>query len=441
VRQTLRGDAPLLRQVGFWGLAASIVNMTIGGAIFVLPGVLASSVGSGAPLVFVLGALVFIPIALCFSAAGSRISASGGLYRYVRSAFGPLCGFLIGAMFWISNAAASGGMAAALLDQMALVWPMLAHPLPRALTILSAFSVLYALNARGIRVGAVAGIVLATIKLLPLFLLVALGCFHLHGANLHAPAHFDWSAVGGAMVIVVFAYSGLENALSPSGEISDPSKVVPLATLTAIATVVALYVGLQIVAQGALGGALPDHPAPLAALTEVIVPGAYDVLLVVAGISMFGTLQGDLVGSSRLIYALARDGYLPLALSKVSVTHRVPTLALAAHAAVVSLLTILGSFRGLALMAGGAFCLVYLGCCAAAWQLQRLDIREHGTPFVLWGGATIPLLACSTMILILATLARAEWQAIGLAVAFVMLLAGVARWRRAIGESAEESTL
>lgn len=410
--------------------------MTIGGAIFVLPGVLASSVGAGAPLVLVLGALVFIPIALCFSAAGSRISASGGLYRYVRAAFGPFCGFLIGAIFWISNAAASGGMAAALLDQMALIWPMLRYPVPRAFMILSAFSVLYALNARGIRAGAVAGIVLATIKLLPLFLLAALGCFHLHGANLRWPAHFDWSAVGSAMVLVVFAYSGLENALAPSGEIHDPSKVVPLATLTAIATVVALYVGLQMVAQGALGGALAGHPAPLAALTEVIVPGAYDVLLVVAAISMFGTLQGDLVGSSRLIYALAQDGYLPRALSKVSVTHRVPALALAAHAAAVSLLTILGSFRGLALMAGGAFCLVYLGCCAAAWQLQHLDVREHGAPFVLRGGPAIPLIACSILILILATLARVEWQAIGLAMAFVMVLAGVARWRRAALESA-----
>ena len=250
--------------------------------------------------------------------------------------------------------------------------------------------------------------------------------------NLQWPAHLDWPAVGGAMVLAIFAYSGLENALSPSGEIRDPSKVVPLATLSAIATVVALYVGLQIVAQGALGGALAGQPAPLAALAQYIVPGAYAALLVVAGISVFGALQGDLVGSSRLIYALARDGYLPHALAMVSVTRRVPVLALAAHAAAVSSLTILGSFRALALMAGGAFCLVYLGCSAAAWQLQRRNIREHGTPFVLWGGPAIPLIACSTMILILATLARAEWQAIGLSLAFVMVLSWVARWRRAM---------
>jgi APA family basic amino acid/polyamine antiporter len=91
---TLLGDAALLRAVGFWALAAAITNMTIGGAIFVLPGTLAATLGASAPVVFVLGALIFIPIALCFSAAGSRVSASGGPYTYVRAAFGPVCGIL-----------------------------------------------------------------------------------------------------------------------------------------------------------------------------------------------------------------------------------------------------------------------------------------------------------------------------------------------------------
>jgi basic amino acid/polyamine antiporter, APA family len=440
VRSTLLGDAPLLRAVGFWALAASIINLTIGGGIFVLPGTLAATMGAAAPLAFVFGALVFVPVALCFSAAGSRVSSSGGPYMYVRAAFGPFSGFVIGAVFWISNSAASGGMAAALVDQASLIWPLVGHSLPRAAVILATYSMLFALNARGVRAGAVVIILLATIKLLPLLLLATLGAAHMRASNLLGPVTLNWSAIGNAMVIVIFAYSGLENALQPSGEVRNPSKVVPRATLAATAIVVGLYVGLQTVAQGVLGGALAGRPAPLAALADVIVPGAYTVLLIVASVSMFGTLQGDLLGSSRLIYALAGDGYLPAALSRVSVDRRVPLPAVATHAAAVSVLTILGSFKALVLMSGGAYCLVYFGCCAASWRLQRLDVREHGAPFVLFGGPIVPLIACLSLILILMTLAPSEWLAIGCALAAVIALAGTARWRNAVKEARAKAT-
>jgi APA family basic amino acid/polyamine antiporter len=440
VRRTFPGEAALLRAVGFWALAASIVNLTIGGAIFVLPGTLAATVGAAAPIVFVFGALVFVPVALCFSAAGSRVSASGGPYTYVRAAFGPSLGFVIGGVFWISNAAASGSIAAALVNQAALIWPQIGEPFPKTAVILGAYSLLCALNAHGVRAGAMAIMLLASIKLSPLLLLATLGAAHMRGSNLHGLVAINWTATGSAMVIVIFAYSGLENALSPSGEIQNPSRVVPRAALTAVAFVVGLYVGLQIVAQGVLGGALPGHPAPLAALAEVVLPGTYTALPIVASVSMFGTLQGDLLGSSRLIYALACDGHLPAALSRVSVDHRVPLLALAAHAAAVSMLTILGTFEALALMAGGAFCLVYFGSCAAAWHLQRLDVREHGVPFVLFGGPLVPAIGCISLLLILTTLARTEWQAIGCALAAVIALAGVTRWRRAVKEATEKAT-
>jgi amino acid transporter len=425
------GEPQLLRVVGFWALTAAVINLSIGGSIYVLQGTFAGTLGVAAPVVFVLGALVFIPVTMCIAAAGSRISATGGPYMYVRAAFGPLPSFVTGSVFWISNFAGAAGLAAALMDQAAQLVPSMSRPLPRGAVAGTLYFLLCALNARGIRTGAIAIIVLATVKLLPLVLLTVLGSFYVHAANFHGPSTLTWSTVGSAMVLVIFCYSGMELALSPSGEIHNPSRVVPRATLIGMATVVLLAVGLQIVAQGVLGSRLANNPAPLAALADSLLPGSYGVILLAASIAMFGILQGDLVGSSRLLYALARDGYLPSILCQVTIRRRVPLPALITHAAVVAVLATFGTFKPLVLVSGGAMSIVYIGCCAAAWRLQKQDTRESGRPFVLPGGPWIPVITCAALLLILMALERPEWKAIGYALLVVIVLYWVARWRRA----------
>jgi len=425
------GQPQLLRVVGFWALAAAVINLSIGGSIYVLQGTFAGTLGVAAPLAFLLGALVFIPVTMCIAAAGSRIRGTGGPYIYVRAAFGPLPSFATGSVFWISNFAGAASLAAALMDQLAQIVPSVSRPWPRGAIIGTIYFFLCALNARGIRTGAIAIILLAAVKLLPLVLLAVLGSFYVHAANFHGPATLTWSSVGSAMVLVMFCYSGMEIALSPSGEIYNPSRVVPRATLIAMATVVLLAVGLQIVAQGVLGSRLANNPAPLAALADSLFPGSYGVILLAASIAMFGILQGDLVGSSRLLYALARDRYLPSILCHVTVRRRVPLPALVTHAAVIAVVATFGTFKSLALVSGGAISIVYIGCCAAAWRLQKQDARESGRPFVLPGGPWIPVMTCAALLLILVTLERSEWKAMGYALLVVAVLYWVARWRRA----------
>lgn len=405
----------LVRAFGTVLLAAAIVNIIVGGGIFALPGQLAQALGPAAPYAFVLGALLMLPVVLCFAAAGSRATATGGPYSYGREAFGPFAGFVFGALTWISNVTGCAGVAAALVDQAARLAPALGSGIGRALMLLSLFGLFAALNLRGVQLGARAIGVLAVAKLTPLVLLALLGIFFVEPANLAIPAWPAWSHWGQAMVLVLFAYAGMESALVPTGEVRDPGRAVPRAALAAILFVILLYVGLQLTAQGVLGPALAGDGTPLANTAGSLWSPGFALLLVAAGVSMLGYLQGNILGNSRLLYALGRDRLLPSALGRVHPGTRVPQLAVLVHAGIALALALAGDFTTLALVSGGAVGLLYLLVCIAALQMQRRGTRAIETPMHLPGGALVPTIGVAAMSVILASLSAQEWIAIALA--------------------------
>ncbi|HWI23388.1 MAG TPA: APC family permease [Lysobacter sp.] len=431
--QPLQGEAALIRAVGTFALTAAVINVIVGGGIFRMPSALSTQMGAAAPLSLVAGALAIIPIALCFAAVGSRVQVTGGPYSYLAATFGPFAGFLAGALMWISNFTSSAGVAAALSVQVANLVPALAPPLPRALLITALYLVLFALNAFGVKMGARAITALAALKLTPLFLLAAIGVFFVDWSlvSFSPAAAPSWGALGASMALVMFAYSGMETALVPSGEVQDPARSVPRATLVAILLVVLLYLGLQIVGQGVLGAKLGESGVPVADTAGAIWGPGRTLLLITACISMTGFLMGNLLGTSRLVFALGRDGYLPNAFARVSASHRVPILALVVHAGIAWVLAIAGNFDALALISGGAICLVYGLVALAAWRAQRRDLRERGdNPFVLPGGALVPALAVLAMLAIVTTLTSKEWMAIGIALAVLVVVYALLHARR-----------
>ena len=425
----LEGEAALIRAVGSFALAAAVMNVIVGGGIFRMPAALSAQLGTAAPLALIAGALAIIPVALCFAAIGSRAVATGGPISYLGATFGSFAGFIAGALMWISNVASSAGVAAAFAVQMANLVPLFAQPLPRAGLLTILYLLLFALNAFGVKLGARAITTLAALKLTPLFSLVAIGLFFVDWTQVSFAVGDlpSWTALGTGMVLVMFAYSGMETALVPSGEVRDPSRSVPRATMVAILLVVLLYMGLQIVSQGLLGPALAASGVPIADTAGMLWKTGRIVLLVTACISMAGFLLGNLLGSSRLLFALGRDGYLPHVYGRVSATHRVPLLALGTHAGLAWLLALGGTFDALALISGGAICLVYALVSLAAWHGQRTGLRERGEPFVLWGGPLVPLLAVVAMLLIVTTLTGKEWLAIGIALVALVATYGTLR--------------
>jgi len=187
---------------------------------------------------------------------------------------------------------------------------------------------------------------------------------------------------------------------------------VPRAIALGVTGVGVLYVAVQLVAQGILGGALaaPETAkAPLAAAAVQFAGPIGSMLILIAMIvSTFGFMTATMLSTPRTLFALAVDGYLPRSLARVHRTHHTPHVAIAIQGVIMSAIAITGTYVKLAIMADVAILLVYLACCLAVWRLRRLQVGAADAPFVIPGARVVPWVAAA---LIVALLARATAQA------------------------------
>jgi basic amino acid/polyamine antiporter, APA family len=425
----------LLRALGTWGVAAGIVNITIGGGIFRLPGSpeVAGRLGAAAPLAYVVCAIAMGLIVLCIAEAGSRVAITGGLYAYVEVAFGRFAGFMTGVLLWLAGTMAFAAVATIFAASVGRIAPGVSGGDGRLILLLGAFALLATLNIIGVRQGSRLNTLTAIVKLLPLLLLIGVGIFAVDPANLMWSETPSAESVTRASIFLIFAFAGIESALMPSGEVRNPARTVPVAILTAMAVVTVIYILLQIVAQGTLGAALVGSSTPLADAAGKVM-GSFGVGLISLGVilSTFGYLSGMTLAVPRALYALSRDGVLPAALSRVHSRWRTPWVAILVQMTVVFVLAVTSGFELLAIIANGAVLLVFLASAAATIQLRRRDVRAGGVPFRLPGGPAIPVLAGIVILILLSSVTLREWMVlVGVMVVSALLYLATARYRRA----------
>lgn len=427
VRGTTVREGQLVRAIGTWGLAASIVNVTVGGGIFRLPGSpdVSGRLGAAAPLAYLACAIVMGLIVLCIAQAGSRISTTGGPYAYVEATFGRYVGFMVGVLLWVIGSTAIPGVAGLFADAGARLVPAIGTLAGRAVFLGVIFAVVTYINVLGVKQGTRLNVALTIAKLAPLLLLLVAGLFAVRGENLRwehgAPSASDLSR---ASVILIFAFAGVESALVPSGEVRDSVRTVPRAVFLAMGMVTLLYIGLQIVAQGVLGPALAGNATPLVDAAGRVF-GPWGVLLISAGfmISAFGYLSGMMLAVPRALFAFARDGILPKQFATVHPRYHTPWVAIVAQSTLCWGLAVFNSFERLAIIANVAAALVYLGCAAAAWKLRQMKVRQtEGVPYEIPGGAIAPVLATVAILFLLSSVTTAEWSVLVVVVVVASLV-------------------
>ena len=401
----------LRRTLGPVTLALIFTNGIIGAGIFALPGLVAAALGSATAVGYAICAVLVVLIFLCFAEVGSRVHDSGGAYAYVERAFGPFAGFIAANLMWFGvGACVDAALADVLITTLATAVPVLAQPIPRALSLIALFAFMAGVNITGVKTGARLVVVLTVLKLLPLLLLLVVGIPHIAWSLVIPSSMPSASTLGRGVLLLMFAFIGGESSLSASGELRNPSRTVPLGLLMGVATVVSVYFGLQLVAEGVLGADLPAQTTtPLAAVAEQLM-GAWgrSLLLGAVTLSIFALVNGDLLVSPRCLYAAAKDGLLPAPLARVHPRFHTPYVAILVFATIACALAVLGAFKSLAILGTSSVLLVDVFVCLAVLRLRQRGVQTADAPFVIPGGPLVPILGAAVCVWVLTNLSREE---------------------------------
>ncbi len=410
------GDAGLVRAIGLGSAILFVVGSVIGSGIFLTTGEMAAVIPSTSMLLgaWALGGVLALAGGLTYAEMGAMFPRSGGVYVFLKEAYGPLPAFLYG---WAALLVViSGGIAAVAVgfaDYVSYFFPaaaptniLLSIPLPWAtqqisagqLVGVAAIVVLGAINYVGVRSGNMVNAVLTAAKVAGL---AALPIMALYAArvepsftpivppDLARPA----ASFGVAMIAVLWTYEAWYFVTYAAGEIKDPRRNVPLALTIGILTLTSIYLIVNVAYVHAL--TLDEMKgvsriAERAAAALVGPSGATFVALTVV-ISTFGCNAAAILAGSRLLFAMASDGVFFPAARKVHPVHRTPHVAIIGITIWSSILALSGTYAQLFTYVMFASILFSVAAGVALFKL-RWSMPDHPRPYRTWGYPIVPII-------------------------------------------------
>lgn len=417
-----------------------VVGNMVGSGVFLLPASLAPFGGISLVgwMVTTAGSVL---LGLVFARLARRLPAAGGPYAYTDQAFGELPGFLVGWGYWISCWSAVAAIAVAMTGYLGDLFPALTEtPAAAAGTAISAIVLLTAVNIAGVREAGWVQLATTVLKVLPL---VAVAIF---GLPRLVPAHFvpfnptggsAFGAVQACVALTLWAFLGLESGTVPAGDVRDPERTIPRATVLGVLVAAVLYVASTVAVMGMVPrGVLAQSSAPFAEAARVLWGGGAG-RMVAAGafISCFGALNGWILVAGQVPAAVARRRLFPQLFARRT-SRGTPGPGLAVAGVLSSVLVAANFTKGLVPMFTSMILLSTLASlipytfCAMAEAL--LSIRERrATSSTALAGA----LALTTAAFVYAMVATAGAGQDTVYWGFLTLLAGipvyvVMKWRQ-----------
>jgi amino acid efflux transporter len=408
---------------------ALYVGAVVGAGVLILPGVAAGKAGPASLLAWSFDGLLGIPIALTFAALAARFPDAGGVSVYAARAFGATMGAIIGWFYFFAAAVAQAlvTLTGAHYAADALGWGRG----PTYAVAGTTLAVAVAANLRGLRVSArlqlgvaagVAAVLLAaTLAAIP----------HEHLARLRPFAPQGWGAVADTAVLLFFAFFGWEAITHLSADFRDPGRDVPRATLISVFVISVLYLGVAgaVVATGTYGSPALNRVAVAHVLADSLGVSAQVIAPTAALLITLGTANAFVAATSRLGYALGRDGAFPERIGRQA-ADGVPAAAIALVAAIAGGGLILGYIRNwgaeaFLVVPNSIVIVVYVVGMLAGIRLLDGRARLLAATACVWCAGLIPFVGVSLIVPL--TLA---------------LIAVLYRWRRGLltGEERREDS-
>ena len=401
----------LPRKLGLVSGIAVVVGSTIGSGIFRTPAAVAERVdGLGLfAAAWLLGSLVAMAGALSFAELSAMMPRTGGLYVYIREAFGRLPAFLFGwAQLLILRPASYGAIA---ITSAEYLWRSLGidgasaawgGPLSLAqVTAIGMVALVGLLNMRGVELGAWVQNTSTALKLAALALLIGLGLWFV-ASGAEAPVRAVpppsaegtmLSAFGLAMIPVLWSYDGWSDVSYVSGEIRDPKRNLPRAFIFGTAAVGLLYLAVNAAYLLVVPlAAMPGRELIAADVASAVLGSAGVVFVSVAvAVSTFGTLNGSMMTGPRIFFAMADDGLFFRRLAKVQPRFGTPVASIALAVVLGGVFVSVRTFAQLAdAFVIGIWPFYALGVLAV-FVLRRRH-PDMPRPYRAWGYPGLPIL-------------------------------------------------
>ena len=388
----------LSRQLTVWSTVAVAVGLTIGSGIFRVPSRIAAESGSvGAiALVWVLGGIVTLCGALTIGELAAMFPRAGGLYVFLREAYGPLAAFLFGWSWFFIRSAASAGVTLVFVSYLG-TFVQLGDAGQRLVAVALIVGV-GAANYRGVRLGAFL-VNFSTVTKVAAIFVVAAAIFVIgdaRGGAFGAPVTFaprSWPGVGTALIAALFAYDGWIAATLIAGEVRDPGRALPRALIWGTLLVIATYLTINAAYLYALPVAdiAASRVVAVDAMTQVMGRQGAALVAALVMLSTFGALNAGLMTGPRVFFAMAEDGLFFRRVAAVHPRYGTPYIAIVLLIALVSVNVTLRTFEQLA----EAFVLLLYpflaGTVAAVFVLRR---RRPGLarPYRTLGYPIVPVI-------------------------------------------------
>lgn len=376
----LRRDLRLVDAVGV-GLGA-----IIGAGIFVVTGVAADIAGPA----FLIGLLIAGVAATCNALSSAELAAtypqSGGTYEYGYRLLNPAFGFSAGWMFLASKLAAGGTVALGFGGYFSQIFPAV----PARYAAVGAAVLLTFANLFGIKKAGRFNTIIVSVTLLTLLYFVISGIPSFDINNLQPFAPKGFSGIAESAALLFFAYTGYARIATLGEEVHEPKKTIPRAVIITIIVSVVLYIAVALIAVGAVGAnILASSSSPLQEAARVFtLPGVFWIVGIGAATAMLGVLLSQIVGISRMMFAMARRNDLPRVLEHTNSKYAVPDYGILLGGFVIVLLSIFGTIQFV--IAAAAFTiLLYYGIA----NIAALKLAAENKLYPKWI-AVVGLLSC-----------------------------------------------
>jgi len=348
----------LAARLGVFDATMIVMGGIVGSGIFINPYVVARQVHTPVLILgaWVIGGFIASAGAFIYAELAARMPKVGGQYAYIREAYHPALAFLYG---WVLLLVIQTGGMAAVAVTFAKYFIELTHlPLSEGLIATLALGLLTLINCLGVRAGSTVQSALMVLKIFAIVALVGFGAWYLLRAGtppsaarssplLDRPVSFNlMTAMGAALVPVLFAYGGWQTANFVAEEVREPRKNLPRALVTGVIGVVLLYLSVNFVCVYVLGPAgLAAATTPASAVMRVAW-GSKGAALIAVGIaiSALGFLSQSILTAPRVYFAMAEDGLFFRSVGWLDPRRRVPVVAIALQGAAAIVIALSGRY-------------------------------------------------------------------------------------------------